>query len=407
MFKILIVEDDQDKLKKITGSLNNIEGVDINSISNVMDARSAKLLLRSTCFDYLILDIAIPARIDEDVRKDGGTELLRELLERDVYKMPVHVLCITAFDDVYKKEANFMYENTITFLYCDPTVDNWQSQIKVVVSRAVAANNCQKYTTSDYESFLVIVCALEIPELRAVLGNGWEWEKVNIENDATVYYKSRISVADNTRVCYAAAAPRKGMPASAVLASKMISTFRPKYLAMSGITSGYKEKAKLGDVIVADPVWDWGSGKLIVINCKTVFEPEPHQLDLEVEIRNKLKLMAQDTSALSLIRNNCEFDRPSHELSMLLGPLASGAAVLADDITHQRILKQHRGLLGIDMETYAVFAAAQEATAPRPIVFAMKSVVDFADEEKDDKYHKYSSYTSAEAIKYFAQNYLT
>ncbi len=195
--------------------------------------------------------------------------------------------------------------------------------------------------------------------------------------------------------CYAAAAPRKGMPASAVLASKIITTFRPKYIAMAGITSGYSSKTNYGNVIAADPVWDWGSGKLINRDGKTVFEPEPHQLDLEVDIRTQLKLMANDVTGLAHVRSEWQGEKPEHGLSVRVGPVASGAAVLRMTETHKRILQQHLGLLGIEMEAYAVFCVDQESTMPRPTVFSLKSVVDFADADKDDRYQKYGAYTSA------------
>ena len=58
------------------------------------------------------------------------------------------------------------------------------------------------------------------------------------------------------------------------------------------------------------------------------------------------------------------------------------------------------------METYAIFAAAQESAMPRPTVFTMKSVVDFADDAKDDRYQDYGAYTSAQALAHFVQKYL-
>ncbi|MFC1916867.1 hypothetical protein ACFLX1_01885, partial [Chloroflexota bacterium] len=356
--------------------------------------------------DLLILDIAIPAKIDEDVKKDAGIELLREISERDIYKMPLNILCVTALSDVYSKEEQYMSDNLITFLYCDPASDSWCDQIVQYTRRAVEAKNALNSSPHDYYSFLAVVCALESPELAAVLNNGWDWVKVVCGNDATVYHKSEISIDDHIQICYASAAPRKGMPAAAVLATKMVSLFRPKYLSMVGITSGYKDKIRMGDVIVADPVWDWGSGKLVNREGKTTFEPEPHQLDLEIDIRNKLKMMTQDTSVLASIKASWPGDRPSNELSMIIGPLASGAVVLADEMTRQQILEHHRGLLGIGMETYAIFAAAQESAMPRPTVFTMKSVVDFADYEKDDRYQYYAAYTSAQVLAHFVQTYL-
>lgn len=406
MFRILIIDDDYEKIRKISNSLQDVEGIDLNSICNVVDARSAKLKLKLTYYDLLVLDIAIPARINEEVRKNAGIELLMELLERDEYKIPADIICVTAFEKIFSEENDLLSQNLINFLFCDPTSDKWVDQIKAKVSRLVAAKHYRRFSSGDYESFLAIVCALETPELHAILNNGWQWEKINTDNDATTYYRSRINLADSTHSCYAAAAPRKGMPAAAVLATKMISSFTPKYLVMPGITSGYKDKTRVGDIIVINPVWDWGSGKLIKRDSEIIFEPESNQLDLDIEIRNKLKLMAQDNQTLSHIRRNWQAKPPEHELSMIIGPLASGSVVLADHDTHERILKQHRGLLGIDMEAYSVFAAAQEAFIPRPTVFAMKSVADFADGEKNDRYQNYAAYTSSQAVKFFVENYL-
>ena len=406
MFRILIVDDNQEKIRRISSTICQIEGFDLGSIDTVVDARAARQHLKQKCYDLLILDIAIPARIDEQVAPDVGLNLLTELFDRPIYKIPSAIICVTAYDDIYKQRHPYLNESLIPFLYCDPTSDDWLNQIKTKVMHEVAGKQSRCFAQKDYESFLSIVCALDIPELRAVLRNGWQWEKMDIENDATVYYATVINLIGKKRACYAAAAPRKGMSASAVLATKMISAFRPQYIAMVGITSGRKGKNKYGDILVADPVWDWGSGKIVEADGTTGFEPEPHQLDLNVDIRNKLKMMAEDNEALSNIRQSWEGEAPQHELSMSIGPLASGASVLTDNATRKLIFQQHRGILGVDMETYSVFSAAQESGTPRPIVFSMKSVTDFADPQKTDSFQRYSAYTSSQALRHFAENYL-
>lgn len=58
------------------------------------------------------------------------------------------------------------------------------------------------------------------------------------------------------------------------------------------------------------------------------------------------------------------------------------------------------------METYGVFVAADEAPSPKPLVFSMKSVVDFGDGLKDDHYQKYAAYTSARSLKHFVEHHL-
>lgn len=75
--------------------------------------------------------------------------------------------------------------------------------------------------------------------------------------------------------------------------------------------------------------------------------------------------------------------------------MASGAAVIADGDRTKEIGDQHRQLLAIDMESYAVFAAATEAPEPRPTAISLKSICDFGDGNKDDRYQRYATYTSA------------
>ena len=97
---------------------------------------------------------------------------------------------------------------------------------------------------------------------------------------------------------------------------------------------------------------------------------------------------------------------PDTELRIHLGPLASGAAVLADSKVSERLLSLHRKLLGIDMETYGVFCAASEASVPRPQPLVIKGICDFADEEKGDDLQRYAAYTSACVLARFAEEWL-
>jgi nucleoside phosphorylase len=197
-----------------------------------------------------------------------------------------------------------------------------------------------------------------------------------------------------------------GMSAAAVLAMKMIITFRPRYISMSGITAGIPGKTRLGDIIVADPSWDWGSGKWIFKDGKISFLQSPHQMSLDTAIRNKLRLFSADKITLAKIQSDWPGETPPNELVMHIGPLASGASVLSDGITIDQVKQQHRELLGVEMETYGIYVAADEAPSPKPSFFALKSVVDFANGEKNDKYQKYASYTSAQALRFFTENYL-
>lgn len=406
MINVLIVEDNQDKLRKISNILCYSCGIDLQHINHVIDSRSAKLKLKDNFFDLMIIDIAIPNRIDSGINKNAGIDLLNEINSRDLYNIPQHVIAITGYIDVYNDIKSKLDNLMIHILYADISSDEWSERLKTKINSIVCSKKNQNDLIHSYESLLTVVCALESPELDSILANGWHWDKLTFPSDDTVFYSCKLNIKDSIHTIYAAAAPHMGMPFAGVLSMKMINLFKPKYVAMTGITAGLKSKTKLGDIIAADPVWDWGSGKWTESDGKKIFQQEFYQLSLDVGIRNKIKLMAKEIAVLSQIRNSWQGDPPDHELRLLLGPLASGAAVLADSDTVTRILDQHRGLLGIEMETYAVYAAACEAPKPKPMFFSFKSVVDFADGDKNDKYHKYASYTSSQTLKHFVENYL-
>lgn len=372
----------------------------------MVDAHGAKKILREKQFDLLILDIAIPPRIDKDIRAHGGLELLQEIIQRDVYKVPTHIIGITQYTDIFTQVESQFRKDLITILLYDQNSDEMLTQIRSKVGIIVCSKIRSFSVPQEYGSHLSIICALERPEFNALLKNGWSWEEIKFPYDGITYYQTKIEDEDRVRIIHAASCERVGLTATAILSSKMISMFRPKYLAMCGITAGYPDKTKIGDIIIADPVWDWGSGKWVDQNDCLKFLIEPHQLSLDVGIRNSFRRVALDEELLFKIRKSYEGDAPEYDLSIRIGPLASGAAVLGDGKIREQIREQHRKLLGIEMEAYAIYAAANGAMNPKPIAFSAKSVVDFADTKKEDKFQSYGAYTSAQVLKYFVENYL-
>ena len=65
-----------------------------------------------------------------------------------------------------------------------------------------------------------------------------------------------------------------------------------------------------------------------------------------------------------------------------------------------------RETIGLDMEAYGVVYAAQNATAPRPKALVIKSVCDYANNEKSDQYQKFAAYTSCEFAKLLIEKFL-
>jgi nucleoside phosphorylase len=405
MIQALVVEDDADKLKDMCRLLTQIDGFTTTGIKVVGDIHSARHALATTTFDLLVLDIAIPTRPGEPVTLEGGLRLMEEIEGRSRLRTPNHIVGITGYPEVYEKVFERFASRMVTVLYYDPTSDEWSQRLAALARQVAAVNADQLHAPKEYQSEVAIVCALPSPELQSVLRNGWQWEQTHIENDHNIYYKGAYLRDGVERVAYAGAAPQMGMTASAIMAMNMLHSFRPAILAMTGVAAGVRGRVNIGDVAVADPTWDWGNGKLTVGPDGESFEPAPRQLPLAPDLRSKVELMSRDSTVLNQIQADWQGPLPNSRFAMHLGPIASGASVIADPGTGRSILQQNRKLIAIEMEAYGIFAAAEGALEPRPKALVMKSIVDFADSEKDDRFHHYGAYTSAQALRVFLENY--
>jgi nucleoside phosphorylase len=352
----------------------------------------------------LVLDIALPDRTGDVPSSEGGITLFEEILARDVYIKPREVVGLTAFSDVRDKLGPRFAEDLWDVILYDPSSTAWAEQLQRKIRYIQMAS--QPGVVAAYETDLCLVTALADPELMALLDIPWNWSSFEIPGEGTVFKRGQFKTADRERTVVAAAAPRMGMTACSVLASKMIRYFTPHYLAMTGIAAGVRGECELGDIIAADPVWDWGSGKWYREKDSPVFAAAPHQLAVNSYIKGKLVEFAQDAETFDEIRRSWRGPKPNTVLQVRIGPVASGASVLTDISKTNEIKAQHRKLVGIDMELYGLFGAADDAPVPSPRAFALKSVCDFADEHKSDDLQPYAAFTSARALQVFMERYL-
>jgi nucleoside phosphorylase len=109
---------------------------------------------------------------------------------------------------------------------------------------------------------------------------------------------------------------------------------------------------------------------------------------------------------MSKIKHGFQGDKPGTELNIHIGPVDSGAAVVADNTLISKIKQDNGKLIGIEMESYAVYFAAMHCIGTAPKVISIKSIVDFADEFKGDTYRKFAAYTSVQCLYEFCFIYL-
>jgi len=404
MIKILIVDDnDYDKTQGIVKLLKTFEEISDANIIEVKDTVSAKRVMKNEEIDLLILDIKIPITNGDDPDPEGGVKLLEDIHLDDRLKKPISIVGLSSIDDSYSKAEAVFKENLWKLLKFDRTSDNWKIGLKNKVQYLIDKKN-ENYPEID----IVIITALFDRELEAVLRLPCKWKELKIENDSTIYYKGLITNNNNKPLSIlAASSSRMGMSASASLTTKICMTFRPKYIFMTGITAGIEGKCKLGDILIADPAWDWGNGKLTIDKEGTpVFKSSPNQINIKRKYKELLKKISVNRDYVDKIKNEWNGEESSEILSVHIGPVASGAVVLEDPFIAESIKNQHRDLLGIEMEIYGMMLATECLPDPQPVSIAFKSACDFADPNKNDKWQKYAAYTSASFVFNFIKDYI-
>lgn len=229
-----------------------------------------------------------------------------------------------------------------------------------------------------------------------------KWDLLHIEGDDQRYYETSFERDGKPLKVVTARPDEMGMTAAGILAMKMISLFKPKYVIMVGIAAGVAYKNDVdqiyGDVVVPDIVWDYSSGKFVSLKNASVnfggigFIPRPHFINTDESMLEAVK------RAMASEENECRVH---------IGPMACGSAVVANsEVVEKQIHAQYGNTAALDMESYAVMYAVKQAPAPKPKGLIVKSVCDYANEEKSDQYQKFAAFTSAQFAKLLLEKFL-
>lgn len=404
--KILFVDDDREKFKALFPALLSECRLTESDIEFAYDAMQARELLRRQQFDLLILDLLLPLRGIGEPELKHSIDLVKDILGDDDFKKPGSLIGVTR-DCNARVHAEPAFQDYLwTIVEVDPTSSEWISKIVNCVSYLVSAD-AQEVDQQGYLKDVAILTALSSPEMEAVHQVPWAWGVEHPLDRTTMVREGSFISSGRTYSAVCASAPRMGMIATAILATKLIQFARPRFLVMAGICAGVEGRVGMGDVVLADPCWDYQSGKYVVDGqVGSRFDIAPHQIVISEAIRVRIDAMRRDRSVWREIEDRWVAPRPSNGLRLHIGPVASGSAVIADAAQVELVKAQQRQLLGIEMEIYGLLAAAHSANSPKPTAFALKSVCDFADSNKNDSYHAYAAYTSAQAVRAFFERYM-
>lgn len=246
---------------------------------------------------------------------------------------------------------------------------------------------------------IVVITALHDTEFEALMKLPVNIKPYSPGDDPTDYRECIIG----SRKVLLATDDSMGMASAAALTTKIIAKYSPSFVIMAGIAGGVKDDEKsYGDILVCRIAFNYESGKYKynVDKKQSIFEPNPEQISIAPHAISKINKVKSQLDKLSQIsdgfKETKKDKKPKGPLNVFIGPVASGSAVIGDSRKIENIRAGNRKLIGIDMETYGVmYAAAKYSNSNKTTAICIKSISDFADQRKSDKYRKYAAYTSA------------
>ena len=401
--KILVIDDESKKIKKIYKVLREIKNKNFNvenSVEYILNLPDAKKSLANELYDFLILDLNMPKLIGEDSDENAGLELIEDILEIDRYNIPNEIIILTEYDNLMDKIKSKYYSDMLTILKYDDQSQTWESKIKAKIEFGLLKES--KVAKAD----IVIMTAVQ-NEYDAVKKVFAGWEEVKEKGDLTHYsYTTIITVHQKKNLkIVLVKQDEMGMTAAATLTSKIILKFNPDYIIMCGIAACLNSEHNYGDIIIPYEVWNYSSGKIVNAGDgkKYILQQDPKY----IQIDSKLKSNIDNDYGTILYKIKKEWNQTiSHDLNIIHGPMACGTSVVADEeYINENILKHARKTVGLDMESYGMFYACKFFNM-KTKALCIKSVSDFANKDKGDDYQKYASYTSACFAKYLIEEIL-
>lgn len=399
--KVLVVEDNPAKKRKLFEKLGSLPNLfcEPDVVGSTSDAIKR---LRDVQYDLMILDLFVPFKAADAPDEQNSIDLLSRIDSNSNHiKRPHHVLLISSAANLPEHIKEFARGRPWGCIQYSEDSEQVLGDIEHIAEWIQSQGEVQPVEDSACDIF--IISALEDPEFTALEQAAGDIGPLIPLDSSQLVRQFHVESGERRIKIAAGFAQRMGPVASAVLCTKAILKLKPKLLLMNGICGAIGDKADIGDVIAADASWDWQSGKF-VNEPDADFYNAPHQLNIPTNTRTLLIQLKREESFWGAFARDAAAMK-AHLPKLVLGPMATGASVVADErITKKIREEQNKNVVALDMETYAVYAAAASANYSVGAL-SLKAVCDRADREKNDEYQAYAAKISATCLLHFIRSY--
>lgn len=405
MIRVLIIEDNPEKLKRILDFLKADCSISDEDIDVADTVRSGREFLIKRSYDLLLLDLVLPVNEDSEATAESGANFLDEIHYNPNINIPVHIIGMTEFDSVFNDYVSEFEDKLWSLINFSLQATDWSDKLKSKIFYLQHfKSSYKKFIESETKYDVAIITALnvEFEELKSFA----DWEMIPLEDDPIVYYRYTINTKNNNNIrIVACSINQMGMQAAAAVTSKILSLFSPKKIFVTGICAGISSAGlKIGDIIIANQLWDYEAGKIAEDeDGNLLFKPDMKCITTDHAMLAKLTDFSNKKNFLLKSHEEFKGVKPDNYSTIKFGSVGSGPYVLTSKNYLTKLIETDRKLIGIDMEGYGVYKAAQYYSNVYPAF--IKAVSDLGDADKHDNYHNYASYTSAKFTMDFIREY--
>lgn len=395
---ILIIDDKEQKIDNLQNVICSIsEDINVEEAQTIVDAREK---MRDYSYDLVILDMVIPELEGEEPSRTGGADYLTEIYENPDIKRPLQVIGLTEYEEEFTQQKEEFRDRLWYLLFYSQRDTQWKRNLKSKITQLMGMKRDFIETLLNRDKYDVgIICALseEFEQMQKAF-DGCQWEDCHLSGLPFLFRTTTVPTINLHDVkVIAVCADRPGVCATSILATAMYTVARVDALFMTGITAGVNDGTiKLNDVIIADAVGDYATGKLKDNEDGDIsWLREIHEASASTRLLSAASSVARDEAICGDINKDLlqqNLITADTNVKFQIAKTVCGPFVMASSALIDVLKSSDRKLQAIDMEGFGLYLTAHSLEKQ---ALWIKAVCDFADRNKGDGYHKSCSYASA------------
>lgn len=209
------------------------------------------------------------------------------------------------------------------------------------------------------------------------------------KDDSQIYYRGTITGKNGTKISLIFTQLHfQGIASASNTTTKMILAFKPQLVVMVGHAAGNKKRKNnlsIGDILICQESIDYDSVILTDKDSTIQVKEKPNPFKADSTLIQSLRNYAIIATNLQQIKELSTYkDKMTHDLKFIEGKLVSGDALVRSENWFERVTRDNHEIIGLDMETFGVYFAAENTLKEnKPLFVSIKSVSDFGTDSKN------------------------